>query len=103
MLSESDYRDIMHVQVGQNTEAIMEDWEFLQLKSALYINSETTGLPPNAQVWICLTDELRRLNSTAAQKADAWLLPAAQRQGRPLSGQLIGSDARWLFLLLEAD
>ena len=28
----------------------MEDWEFLQLKCALYINSELSGLPANHQV-----------------------------------------------------
>lgn len=29
---------------------INEDWEFLQLHCALYINSETSGIPPSMQV-----------------------------------------------------
>lgn len=34
-----------HFESGGNVEMIMEDWEFLQLKTALYINSEMTGIP----------------------------------------------------------
>lgn len=29
---------------------IMEDWDFLQLQCALYINSELSGIPLNMQV-----------------------------------------------------
>ena len=38
-----------HIESGANVEAIMEDWEFLQFRAALYINSEVTGLPLSAQ------------------------------------------------------
>ena len=31
---------------GASAQILMEDWEFLQLQCALYINSELPGLPP---------------------------------------------------------
>ena len=32
---------------GAKTQMIMEDWDFLQLQVALYINSELSGIPMN--------------------------------------------------------
>lgn len=32
---------------GAKTQMIMEDWDFLQLQCALYINSELSGIPLN--------------------------------------------------------
>ncbi|OBS69767.1 hypothetical protein A6R68_01690, partial [Neotoma lepida] len=32
---------------GAKTQMIMEDWDFLQLQCALYINSELSGFPLN--------------------------------------------------------
>ena len=34
-----------HMDSGANIQMIMEDWDFLQLQCAMYINSELTGLP----------------------------------------------------------
>ncbi|XP_071952923.1 DNA-directed RNA polymerase III subunit RPC1-like [Antedon mediterranea] len=38
-----------HRQAGAKMAMIMEDWDFLQLQCALYISSETTGIPLNMQ------------------------------------------------------
>ncbi|XP_071808638.1 DNA-directed RNA polymerase III subunit RPC1-like isoform X1 [Asterias amurensis] len=38
-----------HQQAGAKMSMIMEDWDFLQLQCALYINSETSGIPVNMQ------------------------------------------------------
>lgn len=38
-----------HRQSGAKVHMINEDWDFLQLHCALYINSETTGIPLNMQ------------------------------------------------------
>ncbi|XP_072037718.1 LOW QUALITY PROTEIN: DNA-directed RNA polymerase III subunit RPC1-like [Amphiura filiformis] len=38
-----------HRQAGAKMSMIMEDWDFLQLQCALYINSETSGIPLNMQ------------------------------------------------------
>lgn len=39
-----------HKLSGAKAQMINEDWEFLQLHCALYINSETSGIPLNMQV-----------------------------------------------------
>ncbi|KAG7257106.1 hypothetical protein CRUP_002887 [Coryphaenoides rupestris] len=36
-----------HRMTGAKTQMIMEDWDFLQLQCALYINSELSGIPMN--------------------------------------------------------
>lgn len=36
-----------HRMSGAKTQMIMEDWDFLQLQCALYINSELSGIPLN--------------------------------------------------------
>jgi DNA-directed RNA polymerase III subunit RPC1 len=41
-----------HKLSGAKAQMISEDWEFLQLHCALYINSETSGIPINLQVCI---------------------------------------------------
>lgn len=41
-----------HKLSGAKVQMIAEDWEFLQLHCALYINSETSGIPINMQVKI---------------------------------------------------
>ncbi|KAK3708848.1 hypothetical protein QZH41_016279 [Actinostola sp. cb2023] len=38
-----------HRSIGAKVQMIMEDWDFLQLQSALYINSEMSGIPLNMQ------------------------------------------------------
>ncbi|EDO36291.1 predicted protein [Nematostella vectensis] len=38
-----------HRSVGAKVQMIMEDWDFLQLQCALYINSEMSGIPLNMQ------------------------------------------------------
>ncbi|XP_077989635.1 DNA-directed RNA polymerase III subunit RPC1-like [Glandiceps talaboti] len=38
-----------HKQTGAKMSMIMEDWDFLQLQCALYINSEQSGIPLNMQ------------------------------------------------------
>ncbi|XP_049812819.1 DNA-directed RNA polymerase III subunit RPC1 [Schistocerca nitens] len=38
-----------HRQTGAKVQMINEDWDFLQLHCALYINSETSGIPLNMQ------------------------------------------------------
>ncbi|KAL0272113.1 UNVERIFIED_CONTAM: hypothetical protein PYX00_005208 [Menopon gallinae] len=38
-----------HRQSGAKVHMINEDWDFLQLHCALYINSQTTGIPPSMQ------------------------------------------------------
>ena len=38
---------------GAQIQAIMEDWDFLQLQCAMYINSELPGVPINMQVRRC--------------------------------------------------
>lgn len=38
---------IQHRMTGAKTQMIMEDWDFLQLQCALYINSELSGIPLN--------------------------------------------------------
>ncbi|CAG0896236.1 unnamed protein product, partial [Darwinula stevensoni] len=38
-----------HRQQGAKIQMITEDWDFLQLQCALYINSETSGIPLNMQ------------------------------------------------------
>lgn len=40
---------IKHRSSGAKVQMIMEDWEFLQLQCALYINSELSGIPLNMQ------------------------------------------------------
>ncbi|KAK0138597.1 DNA-directed RNA polymerase III subunit RPC1 [Merluccius polli] len=37
----------VHRMTGAKTQMIMEDWDFLQLQCALYINSELSGIPMN--------------------------------------------------------
>lgn len=39
-----------HMQGGVKPQMYHEDWEFLQLHCALYINSEMSGIPLNMQV-----------------------------------------------------
>lgn len=39
-----------HRQSGINVSIYFEDWEFLQLHCALFINSEVSGIPLNMQV-----------------------------------------------------
>lgn len=39
-----------HRMSGAKAQMINEDWEFLQLHCALYINSQTSGIPINMQV-----------------------------------------------------
>ena len=41
-----------HRQCGAKVQMYNEDWEFLQLHCALYINSEMSGIPLNMQVTI---------------------------------------------------
>lgn len=38
---------LQHRISGAKTQMIMEDWDFLQLQCALYINSELSGIPLN--------------------------------------------------------
>lgn len=38
-----------HQSTGAKVQIIMEDWDFLQLQCALYINSEMSGIPMNMQ------------------------------------------------------
>ncbi|XP_014677319.1 PREDICTED: DNA-directed RNA polymerase III subunit RPC1-like [Priapulus caudatus] len=38
-----------HRATGAKVQMIVEDWDFLQLQCALYINSETSGIPMNMQ------------------------------------------------------
>jgi len=38
-----------HQSSGAKVQIIMEDWDFLQLQCALYINSEVSGIPMNMQ------------------------------------------------------
>ena len=38
-----------HRSTGAKVQIIMEDWDFLQLQCALYINSEISGIPMNMQ------------------------------------------------------
>lgn len=38
---------LQHRMTGAKTQMIMEDWDFLQLQCALYINSELSGIPLN--------------------------------------------------------
>lgn len=38
---------VQHRMTGAKTQMIMEDWDFLQLQCALYINSELSGIPLN--------------------------------------------------------
>ena len=38
-----------HRSTGAKVQIIMEDWDFLQLQCALYINSEMSGIPMNMQ------------------------------------------------------
>lgn len=40
---------VKHRQSGAKSQMIMEDWDFLQLQCALYINSELSGIPLNMQ------------------------------------------------------
>jgi len=39
-----------HRQSGAKPQMFCEDWDFLQLHCALYINSETSGIPLSMQV-----------------------------------------------------
>ncbi len=41
---------VRHRQTGAKVQNIQEDWDFLQLQCALYINSEMSGIPMNMQV-----------------------------------------------------
>jgi DNA-directed RNA polymerase III subunit RPC1 len=41
-----------HRQSGAKVQMINEDWDFLQLHCALYMNSETSGIPLNMQVCV---------------------------------------------------
>ena len=40
---------VKHRAMGAKIQMIMEDWDYLQLQVALYINSETSGIPLNMQ------------------------------------------------------
>merc|ERR1739838_764495 len=40
---------VKHRAMGAKMQMLMEDWDFLQLQCALYINSETSGIPLNMQ------------------------------------------------------
>lgn len=44
-----------HRQSGAKVQMINEDWDFLQLHCALYMNSETSGIPLNMQVYVYCT------------------------------------------------
>ena len=39
-----------HRESGARVQMIQEDWDFLQLQCALYINGEMSGIPLNMQV-----------------------------------------------------
>lgn len=64
---------------------IIEDWDFLQLQCALYINSELSGIPLSMQVcstFLLLKIDTDKLNSMSetAQKVYARFLPTTQRK-----------------------
>lgn len=44
-----------HLQTNDNRVMYMEDWDYLQLYCALYINSEIPGIPPHMQVSLLAT------------------------------------------------
>lgn len=44
-----------HRQSGAKVQMINEAWDFLQLHCALYMNSETSGIPLNMQVCVDCT------------------------------------------------
>lgn len=44
-----------HRQSGAKVQMINEAWDFLQLHCAMYMNSETSGIPLNMQVFINCT------------------------------------------------
>lgn len=39
-----------HIASGGKSELVQEDWDYLQLHAALYINSEMSGIPLSMQV-----------------------------------------------------
>lgn len=41
-----------HMASGGKTELVQEDWDYLQLHVALYVNSELSGIPMSMQVRI---------------------------------------------------
>lgn len=45
---------------GAKAQMVNEDWEFLQLHCALYINSETSGIPMNMQVGLIIRNNFVR-------------------------------------------
>jgi len=73
---------------GAQIQAIMEDWDFLQLQCAMYINSELPGVP--------LTMQVRPKQKSAPRRPDAELMiyrivdlnlvGTCQAQGKPIRG-----------------
>lgn len=49
-----------------------EGWDFLQLQTALYINSELSGVPLNMMVYICLSHFIIVNHSIIAYKTRSW-------------------------------
>ena len=47
-----------HRQSGAKVQMINEAWDFLQLHCAMYMNSETSGIPLNMQVFIDCTNSV---------------------------------------------
>jgi len=45
---------LKHKVQNARIQMIIEDWDFLQLQCALYINSELSGIPLNMQVYFIL-------------------------------------------------
>lgn len=39
-----------HIASGGKSDLVQEDWDYLQLHAALYINSEMSGIPLSMQV-----------------------------------------------------
>jgi hypothetical protein len=62
-----------HRHSGAKVQMINEDWDFLQLHCALYMNSETSGIPLNMQVYIYFTilDLFRLFSSKKCFKQSA--------------------------------
>lgn len=61
-----------HRATGAKMQMMMEDWDFLQLQCALYINSETSGIPMNMQVFVPLVERLFTHFLLLSYHADGW-------------------------------
>jgi DNA-directed RNA polymerase III subunit RPC1 len=99
-----------HKDQNARIQMIIEDWDFLQLQCALYINSELSGIPLSMQVshiftfikyrifrgfWILINvwKSLKSL-STKAKKVYKRLLPEAERQTGQIQRQLERQKSR---------